>query len=449
MLTLVVIGLVAGAVTAVSPCVLPVLPMVFFGSGPGHRAGSGRGSAEATAVNRFRPALIVAGLVLGFAVVTLAGSVLLSAVTLPPELLRWAGLAVVFVVGLGMAVPAVERLLQRPFTVLPRADAAGARGPFVLGVALGTLYVPCAGPVIAAIAIAGTSGQVNGGVLILTAAFALGTAVPLMLFAYAGDLIGRRSQGFRRGARRFRTAGGVLIMALAVALTLNLTDGLQRLIPAYTQTAVAAVEDGPAARDALQALAPPSGGALIPPLAQVVPAAGPVVQCVAGSEALANCGPAPAVVGIDTWINTDGGSPVDLATLRGKVVLVDFWTFACINCQHALPFVTGWADTYRDAGLVVLGIHTPEFSFERDPDNVRDAVATNGIHYPVGLDNAAATWRNYHNSYWPAAYLVDGSGTLRYQTFGEGNYDRTEEFIRQLLVAANPAVVLPPPAPSK
>jgi len=127
-------------------------------------------------------------------------------------------------------------------------------------------------------------------------------------------------------------------------------------------------------------------------------------------------------------------------------VLVDFWTFACVNCQHVLPSVTAaWYDIYHDAGLEVIGVHTPEFAFEHDPDNVRDAVIKESIHYPVGLDNSSATWRNYHNSYWPAAYLIDATGTLRYVKYGEGDYQHIETLIRQLLQAANPAVALPPP----
>ena len=151
-----------------------------------------------------------------------------------------------------------------------------------------------------------------------------------------------------------------------------------------------------------------------------------MVTCRSAAETLANCGPAPDLIGIDTWINTQDGAPVTIAGLTGKVVLVDFWTFACINCQHVLPSVTAWYDTYHGAGLEVIGVHTPEFTFEHDPDNVRDAVTKESIHYPVGLDNSSATWRNYRNSYWPAAYLIDATGTLRYVKYGEGDYQHTE-----------------------
>ena len=451
MLTLLLIGVLSGAVTAVSPCVLPVLPVLFFGAGGIAAARRGRPVAGSVtkAADRTCAARIVTGLVLSFAVLTLAGSALITALHLPAEVLRWAGLLAVFLAGLGLVVPAVQRVLQHPFTRLPQPDASGATGPFVLGLALGALYVPCAGPVIAAIAIAGAAGRVDHGVLVLTAAFSIGTAVPLLLFAYAGQSIGGRMSGLRAGARRFRIAGGIVIMAVAVALTFNLTDELQRWVPSYTAAAQEAVEGNDAAQLALQQLTTPNPALGDTPADVPAPTpSGPVQTCRSAAESLANCGPAPDLIGIDTWINTHDGAAVTMADLKGKVVLVDFWTFACINCQHVLPFVTSWYDTYQSVGLEVIGVHTPEFAFERDPANVRDAVAKESIHYPVGLDNSSDTWRNYRNSYWPAAYLVDATGTLRYVKFGEGDYQHTETLIRQLLLAANPTVALPPPTPA-
>lgn len=453
MLTLLLIGVLAGAVTAVSPCVLPVLPVLFFGAGSIAAAGKARpvdGSLTKAPVGT-GAARIVIGLVLSFAALTLAGSALITALHLPAEVLRWAGLLAVFLAGLGLVVPAVQRVLQHPFTRLPQPDASGATRPFVLGLALGALYVPCAGPVIAAIAIAGAAGRVDHGVMVLTAAFSIGTALPLLLFAYAGQSVGGRMSGLRAGARRFRIAGGMVLMAVAVALTFNLTTELQQWVPSYTAAAQEAVEGNDAAQRALQQLTTPNPALADTPADAPAPTpSGSLQTCRSAAESLANCGPAPDLIGIDTWINTPDGASVTLAGLKGKVVLVDFWTFACINCQHVLPFVTSWYDNYQGVGLEVIGVHTPEFAFERDPANVRDAVTKESIHYPVGLDNSSDTWRNYRNSYWPAAYLVDATGTLRYVKFGEGDYQHTEALIRQLLLAANPAVALPPPttAPS-
>ncbi len=454
---LLLIGVLAGAVTAVSPCVLPVLPVIFFGAGSatgpgfGHPVGAAAGSTNDDAPPRERrggAGLIVLGLVLSFALLTLAGSVLVDALHLPTGVLRWAGLIVVFLTGLGQVVPAVQRVLQHPFARMPVPKPSRAYAPLVLGLALGALYVPCAGPVIAAMAIAGSTGTVNQGVLVLTAAFSVGTALPLLLFAYGGQHLAGRTPWVRSRSRVFRVTGGVVMMTLAVALTFNLTDGLQRRTPSYTAAVQDAIEGSDRAQQELQqitsaklAAAPADSTTEV----QTPNVPGPVTTCRSAAEALANCGPAPELVGIETWINTQDGTPVTLSALRGHVVLVDFWTFACVNCQHVLPYVTAWYDTYHDAGLDVIGVHTPEFTFERDPENVRSAVAEQSIHYPVGTDNSSATWRNYGNGYWPAAYLIDSDGRLRYVKFGEGDYQHTEALIRQLLVAADPATVLPPP----
>jgi cytochrome c biogenesis protein CcdA/thiol-disulfide isomerase/thioredoxin len=456
-LTLLLIGVLAGAITAVSPCVLPVLPVIFFGAGSatgpglGHPVGTAAGSTNDGAPPRVRrggAGLIVLGLVLSFALLTLAGSVLVAALHLPTGVLRWAGLIVVFFAGFGQVVPAVQRVLQYPFARVPLPKPSRAYGPLVLGLAVGALYVPCAGPVIAAIAIAGSTGAVDQGVLVLTAAFSVGTALPFLLFSYAGQHVAGRTPWVRSRSRLFRVTGGVVMMTLAVALTFNLTDGLQRWTSTYTAAVQDAVEGSDRAQQELQQLTPPK-----PAVAPVDSAAevqapnlsGPVTTCRSAAEALANCGPAPELVGIETWINTEEGTPVTLSALRGHVVLVDFWTFACVNCQRVLPYVTAWYDTYHDAGLDVIGVHTPEFTFERDPENVRSAVAEQSIRYPVGTDNSSATWRNYRNGYWPAAYLIDSAGTLRYVKFGEGDYQHTEALIRQLLVAADPTTALPPP----
>jgi cytochrome c biogenesis protein CcdA/thiol-disulfide isomerase/thioredoxin len=445
-LTLLLIGVLAGAVTAVSPCVLPVLPAVFFGAGSittngqGSPAKSpaGEGTVGTVAVARRGGAVrIVAGLVLSFAVLTLTGSLLVTALHLPAGVLRWAGLIVLFLAGLGLVVPAVQRVLQHPFTRLPHPDPARAGGPFVLGLALGAVYVPCAGPVIAAIAIAGATGQVDQGVLVLTAAFSIGTAIPLLLFAYAGQLAGSRVSRVRAGARRFRVAGGAVMMALAVALTFNLTDGLQRWAPTYTAAIQDAVEGNDAAQRALQRPTTPEpapGHTTAGAAAQG--ASGPVVTCRSAAETLANCGPAPDLIGIDTWINTPDGAPVTIAGLTGKVVLVDFWTFACINCQRAIPHVRAWAEKYKDQGLVVIGVHAPEFAFERKADKVKRAVADLGLTFPIAIDNDFAIWRAFSNQYWPANYFVDAQGRIRFHHFGENEYEKSEQVIQQLLAEA-------------
>jgi thiol-disulfide isomerase/thioredoxin len=170
---------------------------------------------------------------------------------------------------------------------------------------------------------------------------------------------------------------------------------------------------------------------------------GQLADCTDGADQLQQCGPAPAVTGITQWLNTPGGAPIDLASLRGKVVLIDFWAYSCINCQRAIGHVVDWYNRYHDDGFVVIGVHTPEYAFERVPGNVASGAAALHITYPVALDNDYATWNSYQNLYWPADYLIDAHGTDRHTKFGEGDYDGTERLIRQLLVDADPNVTLP------
>jgi len=168
-----------------------------------------------------------------------------------------------------------------------------------------------------------------------------------------------------------------------------------------------------------------------------------LAQCSNSSAELEDCGPAPAIRGIDTWLNTPDGAPVDLADLRGKVVLIDFWAYSCINCQRSVPHVTAWEEAYRDDGLVVIGVHTPEYAFERETRNVVDGARRLGITYPVAQDNSYATWTAYRNRYWPAHYLIDADGQIRQVSQGEGGYANTEALIRELLEQADPGVDLP------
>lgn len=491
MWVLIAVGLLAGLITGVSPCVLPVLPVVFFAGGTTQGAHAEAGRAR-------RPAMIILGLVTGFAVFTLLGSAALAAIGLPEDFLRWAGLVVLVLVGLGLMLSPLGRVLQRPFQRLPTAFIGNVPGgrpgrlggnAFVLGLGLGTLYVPCAGPVLAAISIAGNTGHVSGGIAVLTVAFSIGVGVPLLVFAMAGDRLSRRLSTYRRRSSAFRVAGGLVMVLLAFALTFNLTDALQRVVPSYTQALQVRVEDNPAARAALAGLdqpvqhqQPPSirsttssstestlptdtlptdtartnaavgvlpGVAALAPVPEVArPATGPVVTCVSHATTLANCGPAPQIVGIQSWLNTPQDQPLSLGQLRGKVVLVNFWTFSCINCQRTLPYVKAWYSKYHSYGLQIIAVHTPEFAYEHEIGQVRDAVTSDGITYPVALDNTSATWQNYHNSYWPAEYLVDAQGVIRHLVAGEGGYADSERMIRLLLRAAHPGVNLPAPTTS-
>ena len=434
MFLLAVVGVLAGIITSLSPCVLPVLPVVLT-------AGASRRDTGLAADESFhegnrrrrswRPYGVVAGLTLSFSVSTLFGSLILSALHLPQDLLRNIGIAVLAVIGLSLLWPRLGDLLERPFTRLPQRQVNPDSNGLVLGLGLGLLFVPCAGPVLATIAVVGASQQISAGALVLTAAFGIGVGLPLLVLARAGEAITRRTGILRRHARRMRAVGGVLMILTAAAIGLNLTDGLQRTVPGYT-TLLQNILTSPAANQ-LHNLAGGGSGTT---------GTGPT--CNSGGKALQNCGPAPELTGITGWLNTPGNEPLTLAGLRGKVVLVDFWTYSCINCQRTLPHLEAWDRAYRNAGLVIIGVHTPEFAFEHVTANVSAQAQALGVQYPIAIDNNYATWNAYANQYWPADYLIDPTGTVRHVAFGEGGYADTEDLIRQLLTTRNPAPGLPP-----
>ena len=422
-MTLVLIGLVGGIITGLSPCVLPVLPVVLLGGGS---AGPDTGPDAESA--RRRPYLVVLGLTLSFAVFTLFGSLILASLHLPDDAIRWLGLALLVLVGLGLLVPPLGHLIERPFYRFPQRAVGTGRNGFLLGIALGAVFVPCAGPVLAAITVAGATGHIGLRTVGLTLGFAVGTAIPLLVFALAGRGLTQRLGAFRRHQGVFRAVSGAIVIVLAVALTFNLSDIIQRDIPNYFEAVGNSLEKGAKA-------APQGGGSVSLQACQTA--------ALYGGSGLEKCGSAPAFSGIQQWLNTPGGQPVSLASLKGKVVLVDFWAYSCINCQRELPHVEAWARAYASDGLKVVGVHTPEFAFEHVPSNVAAGVRRLGLTFPVALDNSYGTWNAYDNQSWPAAYLIDASGQIRHVSIGEGDYSGEEQLIRQLLSAAHPGIALP------
>jgi len=430
-MTLAIIGFLGGLITGISPCILPILPVVFLTGGA--QSATTAANGEPSQAGRSRPYLVIAGLIVSFTAVTLAGSLVLGALHLPQSLLRWAGIVVLAVLGVALIVPALERLLERPFQWIPRKDVSNQRGGFGVGLALGTVFVPCAGPVLAAIIVAGSTGRIDAGTVILTVAFSVGVAIPLLAFALAGRGVVRRIRAFRNRERGLRIAAGVAMLALAAGLVVNAPAFLQRLVPDYTAVLQQPLAEDEAVQEALSL-----GGLVTDENRQLD-------ECLGTGDELASCGPAPEIRGIDGWLNTPGGEAVSLDDLRGEVVLIDFWAYSCINCQRSIPHVTAWDEAYRDAGLRVIGVHSPEYAFEKDRGNVEAGARDFGIEYPVALDNSLATWTAYRNRYWPAHYLIDATGTVRHIAFGEGNYDTTEKLIRQLLRDADPGATLPEP----
>lgn len=429
MLSVILVGLAGGLVTGVSPCVLPMLPIVFVTGG----SGSEDSGCGARARAGWRTPAIVAGIVTSFSVITLLGSLILSALGLPDALLRWAGIVLLIAIGIGLVVPQVAHLLERPFARVPAWTKTSRRGgPYLLGIGLGTLYVPCAGPVLAAISVAGATGEIGWRTVVLTVSFAVGAALPLAVFAAAGESMARRLAAYRSRQRTFRMVGGIVLIGLSVALVFGAPARLQAALPGYTAAADRALSPSDAVNSALGR------------------DSGRFGACSGAADGLADCGESPGFDGGGTWFNTasltgSDGAPLTADDVKGKVVLVDFWTYSCINCLRDGPHVRRWYDAYRDAGLVVVGVHTPEFAFEKDGDNVAAAIRDEKIGYPVVQDNDYRIWNGFDNRYWPAKYLIGADGRIRAASFGEGRYREVEANIRSLLHAANPAAALPAP----
>jgi len=420
LILLYLIGFVGGIVAGISPCILPVLPVVLV-------AGVTRPvMTTAESPKSYRAYAVIAGLILSFSVITLVGSAVLSALGLPQDLLRDLGLAVLAAVALGLMVPPLGVLIERPFARFGRRQPTGNSGAFVLGLGLGVLFIPCAGPILSAITTIGATHRVGFPSVVLTVAFACGAAAPLLAFALAGE---RVAAHYRSHAAVARQIGGAVLAVMTLVLAFNWANGLQTAVPGYTSALQRTIEGGSYAKKQLQALEGTGGGSL--------------ANCQPAST-IVRCAPAPAFTGISQWLNTPGGRPLTLASLRGKVVLVDFWTYSCINCQRSLPHVEAWYSRYRADGFDVIGVHTPEFAFEHVIPNIVSAARQLGVRYPIAVDNDDKTWNAYSNMYWPAEYLIDAAGEVRHVEDGEGDYGATESIIRQLLVAADPKVRLPP-----
>ena len=366
MLLLIVFGFVAGAATALSPCVLPVLPVAL--------------SAGATGGRR-RPLGVVTGLVLSFTFATIALVYVISALGLPDDLLRNLAIAVLVGFGLALIVPRLAAWVEVAVSrIIPqrqaRARSDGFGSGVLLGASLGLVYAPCAGPILAGVITVSASQDFTAGRLGVAFSYALGTAVVL----YALMLGGRRlTSRLARRSGRLQAAMGTLMVAVAVLMAFELDIRFQTAIaddlPAVLVNPSRELEASAAARERLAELRGDGGGGA---LAQAAEAGGD-----AGSE-LPVLGEAPEIVGTQQWFNTRGNRPLSLASLRGRVVLVDFWTYSCINCIRTLPYLKAWDARYRERGLTVIGVHAPEFPFERDPDNVARAVRDNGIRYPGG-----------------------------------------------------------------
>ncbi|HYQ77659.1 MAG TPA: cytochrome c biogenesis protein DipZ [Solirubrobacterales bacterium] len=427
MVLLVLFGFLAGAATALSPCVLPVLPIAL--------------SAGATGGRR-RPLGIVAGLAVSFTFATVALVYVIAALGLPDDFLRKLAIAVLIGFGLTLMAPPlaarVEAWLSR-FGALaggPRSGGDGFWSGIVVGLSLGLVYAPCAGPILAGVITVSASQPFGAGRLAVALSYGIGSAVVL----YFLMLGGRRAIAplARRGVG-LQIAMGAVMVLVGLAMLGNYDIRFQNAIatdlPSFLVNPSEALEDSASARGALADLR--GQGHAVKFEASGRPLAGDT------ASDLPVLGKAPEFVGNEHWFNTPGDRPLTLKQLRGRVVLVDFWTYSCINCIRTFPYLKAWDKRYRKDGLTIVGVHTPEFPFERDPGNVEDAIERNGIRYPVAQDNEQQTWNAYANQYWPAEYFIDARGRVRYVHFGEGEYEEKEQVIRELLAEAGDRVGKP------
>jgi cytochrome c biogenesis protein CcdA/thiol-disulfide isomerase/thioredoxin len=419
MVLLLIFALLAGAGTALTPCVLPVLPALL--------------SASATGGRR-RPLGIVLGLVVCHTVAVVALATVIDGVGLASGTVRTIAVVVLALFGAALIWPRLGDALERPLYRLARFGPSDSGHGFwsglAVGGALGFVYAPCAGPILAAVVAAGATGGTTGRIVAVAVAYGIGSGVVLLALAVGGRRLFARVRGVGRGPALQRVLGVVMVLtavAMGTQLDVRFQTALADHLPQFAVNPTGALERSDAAESRLADLRGTSrfDRATAKPR-RAAGARG------AGARYL-DLGPAPGFAGGGAWLNS---RPLSLKGLRGRVVLVDFWTYTCINCIRTLPYLRSWDRRYRRAGLTVVGVHTPEFPFERRRANVRSAIAQNRLRYPVVQDNGYDIWNAFGNQYWPAKFLIDARGRVRYTHFGEGDYGRTESAIRALLAEA-------------
>jgi cytochrome c biogenesis protein CcdA/thiol-disulfide isomerase/thioredoxin len=405
MLILIVFAFLAGIVTLASPCILPVLPLIL---------------ANSVSSGRRRPLGVVTGFVLSFSFFTLFLSGLVQRFHLPADALRLFAILTIMSLGLVLWWPAAqlgwEKLTSKLAQLVPQAKTQtdGWWAGVLTGISLGLVWTPCVGPILAAVISLALVGTITSATMAIIVAYALGTALPMLAIMVGGRAGLQRVPWLLNHTQQIQRGFGVVMMIIGVAMALNLDRQFQTwLLQTFPQygTGLTQIETVPVVQQALNTLRQPK--ALNPQ---------------------GNYPSAPDFTGGNQWLNSESLSLA--GNLKGKVVLVDFWTYSCINCIRTLPYLKQWYQTYKDQGFVIVGVHSPEFAFEKVTKNVQQAIKDFQITYPVVQDNDFAIWQAYQNQYWPAHYLIDAQGRIRYTTFGEGDYPETEAAIQALLVEA-------------
>jgi cytochrome c biogenesis protein CcdA/thiol-disulfide isomerase/thioredoxin len=440
MALLLLFALIAGAGTAITPCVLPVLPALLSASAVGGRR---------------RPLGIVVGLAGTFTIAIVALAQLVKGVGLASSAARDAAIVVLIAFGVLMLIPDLAARVQAPLSRLarfgPRTRGSGFWSGLGVGAALGFVCAPCAGPILAAVTSVSASSGASPRIVAVAIAYSGGLAAVMLLYALGGRFVLDRLRRSLRGHVVERVLGVVLLVtgiAMAANLDVRFEEALAKdtSLPAFLVDPTRSLETSSAVQSRLASLRPPSRFAVRQQEASVTPVASQAGVSIPGVQtpSLPDLGAAPEFTGTEKWFDTPGGQPLSLAGLRGHVVLVDFWTYTCINCIRTLPFLKGLYATYHPYGFDVIGVETPEFTFEQDASNVQQAIQSDGLRYPVVQDNQYGTWNAYNNQYWPAEYLIDAQGHVRHTQFGEGDYKQSEAAVRELLYQAG-AHTLPPP----
>jgi cytochrome c biogenesis protein CcdA/thiol-disulfide isomerase/thioredoxin len=426
MIILLGFAFLAGAGTALSPCVLPVLPALLASGGVGGRR---------------RPLGVVIGLAVTFTVVIVGVANVVDGVGLGSDPLRDIAVAVLLASGLALIVPGLADRLEARMSRIAALGVGGARdrgdgfrSGLLVGGALGFVYTPCAGPILAAVI---SVSAASGRTVAVAIAYSLGSAVVLFALALGGRKLFDRVRAAGRGPALQRTLGIVMIVtavAIVVGVDVDFDQYVAEHIPNVNLTA--GLEKSKAVESRLPQVTGHTAKFVSGSKTASAPRDASEATLLADAAKLQNLGPAPEFADTEDWFNTPGDQPLKLSGLRGKVVLIDFWTYTCINCIRTLPYLKAWDAAYRKDGLTIVGVETPEFAFEHEASNVKNAIEQFGLRYPVVQDNEMGTWNAYGNEYWPADYLIDAKGDVRYAAAGEGDYSQTETAIRGLLAEA-------------
>ena len=398
----------SGILTILSPCILPVLPIVLSGSIGGKR----------------KPFGIVVGFIGSFSLFTLILSSLVQLLRIPPDTLRFAAVAIILGFGVILLFPGLQEKFELAASRMIRRQNKTVKTGFIgglsIGTSLGLVWTPCVGPIMASVISLAVSQRIDGGAVLIIVSYSLGTAIPMLAIMLGGRKLIQQFPGLSKNTGKLQRGFGVIMIAAALSIGFGLDRQFQtkilELFPRYG-TGLTSIENTQSVEQALNQRSqgdrqqmdwsrPPENGKL------------------------KNYGSAPELITRGKWFNSEG---LNMEDLKGKVVIIDFWTYSCINCVRTLPFLQKWYETYKDQGLVIIGVHSPEFAFERNPENVKQAISDLNVTWPVVLDNDFSQWHSYNNRYWPAHYFIDSEGNIRYFHFGEGEYETSEKVIRELL----------------